>query len=127
MQNAPANPDDYRSLLAAIEQWADAQRAALVFRGVRPAGNTPTTEAALREAAIARGNELTHAHELSEIESVAATMQKVLDAWWYEVPMPDDAIDGLRAAIAAGWRVRAPLPLGYLVERDGALAIAVTR
>jgi hypothetical protein len=66
--------EDIEASVQAVKHWAQEEIDRIVYAGTRPVSTCPTVEAAVREAAIARGNTMAHSAEIAAIESASAYM-----------------------------------------------------
>ena len=74
--------------IQAVKRWAAEEIDRLVYSGTRPVSTCSTVEAAIREAAIARGNTIAHSAEIAEIESVLHYVSECLISDFYEEARP---------------------------------------
>jgi hypothetical protein len=65
-------PENIETSVLAVKRWAEQEIERIVYAGTRPVSACATVDAATREAAIARGNTITHAAEIAAIESASA-------------------------------------------------------
>ena len=80
--------ENLEASIQAANRWAKEEIDRLVYAGTRPVSTCPTVEAAIREAAIARGNTMAHSAEIAEIESVLNYVSECLTADLYHEKRP---------------------------------------
>jgi len=73
-------PENLQAQIHAIACWAREEIDRIVYAGTRPLSVCGGVEAATREAAIAHANEIVHAAEIAEIESVLSYVTECLSA-----------------------------------------------
>lgn len=73
-------PEDLEASIQSVKRWAREAIDRIIYAGTRPVSSCSTVEAAMREAAIARGNTIMYSAEITEIESVSAYVSECLNA-----------------------------------------------
>jgi hypothetical protein len=72
-------PDTLRASIKVVKNWAEGEIERLTYEGTRPVSICATVDAAIREAAIARGNRIVHSSEIAEIEELCNLCNRALD------------------------------------------------
>lgn len=71
--------EDFVRSIGALKAWTRDEIDRLIYEGTRPVSICGSADAAMREAAIARGNVIAHSAEIAEIEALSHLCDRVLN------------------------------------------------